>query len=323
MSILQGARAERVLVDLSRARPWEGRQTENPLGLLEAGEAALQPAAALPLGPLAEAEAERAVQAGLPSADPFLRREIGRLAGGNPLYIEELCHQVRHAPLPMLPLAAVGLPLAADAQRPGGSWLRALIDMRVARLAPPARNLLAAAAVLGTQAPAAQVRRLAAQPPDDAVLAALAREDLLFFEAEAPDDAQASVRFKHGLTRDAVYESLALEDRRALHRAAAALLLDSAPGGDPRALCEPLALPSAGAGDAEAAAHWSEMAGDKAMATSALDRARAHYRAALHWLERQPAPPSATSAGAPWCGASGWLACSTPRAPTCRCCSGR
>jgi class 3 adenylate cyclase/tetratricopeptide (TPR) repeat protein len=252
------------------------------------GEAALQPAAALPLGPLAEAEAERAVQAGLPSADPFLRREIGRLAGGNPLYIEELCHQVRHAPLPMLPLAAVGLPLAADAQRPGGSWLRALIDMRVARLAPPARNLLAAAAVLGTQAPAAQVRRLAAQPPDDAVLAALAREDLLFFEAEAPDDAQASVRFKHGLTRDAVYESLALEDRRALHRAAAALLLDSAPGGDPRALCEPLALHSAGAGDAEAAAHWSEMAGDKAMATSALDRARAHYRAALHWLERQP-----------------------------------
>ncbi|MFM7505943.1 MAG: hypothetical protein ACKO3M_05170 [Rubrivivax sp.] len=110
----------------------------------------------------------------------------------------------------------------------------------------------------------------------------------MFLDAGGPGGAPPSVHFKHGLTRDAVYDSLALEDRRALHRAAAAMLLDTAPGGDPLAVCEPLAMHSAGAGDAVAAARWAEMAGDKALATSALDRARAHYRSALHWLERQP-----------------------------------
>ncbi|MFN8896267.1 MAG: ATP-binding protein [Betaproteobacteria bacterium] len=250
-------------------------------------EASLQPVATLALGPLAQDEAERAVQAGLPSADPFVRREICRLAGGNPLYIEELCHQARHAPGPLTGLPGAGMRPAADVPRPGGGWLRALIDTRVARLVPQARDVLAAAAVLGAQAPLGQLQRLMARPPDAAALQALAREDLLFTEAGAPDGGQATVHFKHGLTRDAVYESLGLEDRRALHRAAAAMLLDTAPGGDPLAVCEPLALHSAGAGDAVAAARWAEMAGDKAMATSALDRARAHYRSALHWLERQ------------------------------------
>lgn len=255
---------------------------------LPPGEAALHPGATLSLGPLAEPDSERAVQAGLPSADPFVRREICRLAGGNPLYIEELCHQARHAPAQLSGLASAAVSPTADALRPGGSWLRTLVDMRVARLAPQARDVLAAAAVLGAQAPEGQLRQLMAQQPDEAVLATLAREDLLFRETGAADGAAAILRFKHGLTRDAVYESLALESRRALHRAAAALLLDTAPGGDAVAVCEPLALHSAGAGDAEAAARWSEMAGDKAMAASALDRARAHYRAALHWLERQP-----------------------------------
>ncbi|MFN9745965.1 MAG: ATP-binding protein [Betaproteobacteria bacterium] len=255
------------------------------------GDAPLQPVDTLALGPLADDEAERAVQAGLPSADPFLRREICRLAGGNPLYIEELCHQARHAPVQLTVLAAAGTRPAADAPRAGGGWLRARIDARVARLVPQARDVLAAAAVLGAQAPLGQLQRLTAGPPDAAALAALAREDLLFTEAGAPDGRQATVHFKHGLTRDAVYESLGLEDRRALHRAAVAMLLDVAPGGDPQTVCEPLALHSAGAGDAVAAARWAELAGDKAMATSALDRARAHYRSALHWLERQPDTP--------------------------------
>ncbi len=268
----------------------------------------LRPAITLPLEPLAEAEAEATVQASLPAADPFARREILRLAGGNPLYIEELCHQVRHAGTAALPWPAQGLPPAADAVRAGGSWLRSLIDTRVARLRPHARNVLAAAAVLGTQAPAWQVRRLMALADDDAALETLAREDLLYLEPAAPGDAgadaeiateaqavvdttRATLRFKHGLTRDAVYESLALEDRRELHRAAARLLHDTAPAGDARAVCEPLALHSAGAADAEAAARWAEMAGDKALAASALDRARAQYRAALHWLDRQPDTP--------------------------------
>jgi class 3 adenylate cyclase/tetratricopeptide (TPR) repeat protein len=268
----------------------------------------LRPVATLALAPLDDAEADSSVQAMLPAADPFVRREIRRLAGGNPLFIEELCHQARHVPLQALLPPAAGLPATADAVRPGGSWLRGLIDMRLARLEPRAREVVAAAAVLGPQAPVWQVRRLTVLGPDAAVLDTLAREDLLFFEpgtpalqgvfdaspehpSGPPEERRATLRFKHGLTRDAVYESLALEVRRALHRAASALLHDTAPGGDMRALCEPLALHSAGAGDVEAAARWAEMAGDKALAASALDRARAQYRAALHWLERLPDTP--------------------------------
>jgi class 3 adenylate cyclase/tetratricopeptide (TPR) repeat protein len=275
----------------------------------------LRPASTLALAPLDDADADRSVQALLPAADPFVRREIRRLAGGNPLFIEELCHQARHAPVPALLPPVAGVPVTADAVRPG-SWLRGLIDMRLARLEPRARDVVAAAAVLGPQAPAWQVRRLMALAPDDAVFDTLAREDLLYLEpgvpgpqvsgdalsatsaATSPDTASgppedriALLRFKHGLTRDAVYESLALELRRALHRAATGLLHDTAPDGDTRALCEALALHSAGACDAEAAARWAEMAGDKALAASALDRARAQYRAALHWLERQPDTP--------------------------------
>ncbi|MFM7505942.1 MAG: AAA family ATPase, partial [Rubrivivax sp.] len=138
-------------------------------------DAPLQPVATLALGPLADDEAEGAVQAGLPSADPFLRREICRLSGGNPLYIEELCHQARHAPAQLAGLAGAGVPPAADALWPGGSWLRTLIDARVARLTPRARDVLAAAAVLGAQAPARQLRQIMAQQPDEAALATLAR----------------------------------------------------------------------------------------------------------------------------------------------------
>jgi predicted ATPase len=45
------------------------------------------------LPPLSGAEATQSIRRLLPAADPFLLGEICRYAGGNPLFIEELCHQ--------------------------------------------------------------------------------------------------------------------------------------------------------------------------------------------------------------------------------------
>ena len=56
---------------------------------------------------------------------------------------------------------------------------------------------------------------------------------------------------------------------------------------------EALAYHFAGGGDAAATALYAELAGDKAMAVSALDRAQAHYRAALTALDRLPAEAGA------------------------------
>ncbi|PTT78088.1 hypothetical protein DBR42_24175, partial [Pelomonas sp. HMWF004] len=55
------------------------------------------PAELIELPPLTELEAARAVQQLLPQIDPFIAAEVQRHAGGNPLFIEELCHAAADA----------------------------------------------------------------------------------------------------------------------------------------------------------------------------------------------------------------------------------
>jgi tetratricopeptide (TPR) repeat protein len=98
-------------------------------------------------------------------------------------------------------------------------------------------------------------------------------------------------RFKHGVTRDVVYDSVRLVERRRLH-AAIATAIETKAGDAAAALhCESLAYHYAGAAKPSRAAKYAELAGDKAAASSSLDRARQHYRAALGELERLPGSP--------------------------------
>jgi len=250
-----------------------------PLLLLTASRP--QPATGLPgahddhaqrlieLPPLTEGESTRAVQQLLPQGDPFIAAEVRRHAGGNPLFIEELCHA------------------AADAGdsfvqgQSSSAWLAALVESRVGRLPPEQARLVRLAAVIGNVIPAWLLEALSGCGEQHPAVRALAGQDFIF-----PDQAPGHLRFKHGITRDVVYEATGLHERQALHRRISTEL--AARGGAESQLHEQLAYHAAAANDWPAAGLHAEAAGDQALAASALDRAKKQFRAALAALEFLP-----------------------------------
>ena len=117
----------------------------------------------------------------------------------------------------------------------------------------------------------------------DPLLAALADEDFLF-----RGEREGTLRFKHGITRDVIYDSVGLRERRVLHLQIAETLRASASEYGEDEPYEALAHHYGAGGDAEATAHYAELAGDRAAGASALDRAQAQYEAALAAIEQLP-----------------------------------
>lgn len=236
---------------------------------IDEGSAELQGVQVIELAPFSVGETLASVQHLLPQADPFIAAEIRLYSGGNPLYVEELCHSAGHDDPDQWLVRRLG----------GGNWLNVLVESRVARLPPAQADLVRLAAVIGNVIPPGLLQELGGCRRDDPALLALADEDLLFAE---PDGA---FRFKHGLTRDVIYESVGLHQRRQLHdRVAQALLGRAGDGADPPH--EALAYHFRAAGRPAEAARHAEAAGDRAAALSVLDRARAMYHLALEELDR-------------------------------------
>lgn len=230
----------------------------------------------LQLEPLNAAEAALVIATRLPGADPFVADQIARRAGGNPLYIEELCHSAARGSS-----HASGRP---DRLQSGPGWLSQLIESRVQHLAPAQAELVRTAAVIGNVVPGWLLQRISGGGPDHAAqLQALAEQDFIF-----PAEHAGSLRFKHGITRDVIYESVGLQQRQRLHLQVAQALLAGNDGGEHEEALEALAHHFEAGGDAVQAARYAERAGDKALAASALDRARLWFRAALAALDRLP-----------------------------------
>jgi class 3 adenylate cyclase/tetratricopeptide (TPR) repeat protein len=226
------------------------------------------------LAPLSEDEAARVVDTILPGTDPFLAHAINRHSGGNPLYIEELCHAVRHDPADRRLGRVLG----------GAAWLDALIESRVGRLPESQAELLRAAAVIGNVVPEWLLERVTAVPAAHPSIRGLASLDFLY-EGEQP----RTLRFKHGITRDVVYAAVGLQERTAMHGLIAQALRERCVDGAPGEMLESLAYHCGAGGEFEAAVEFAERAAEKAMTISALDRAQALYRAALVALDRLPA----------------------------------
>ena len=224
---------------------------------------------AIALAPLDDATAAQAVAAQLPGSDPFVVAQICARAGGNPLFIEELCHSAARGDSGRL----------AASSSPAG-WINQLIESRVQHLSPTLVDMVRTAAVIGNSVPAWLLARIIGCAPDSSLVRDLAEHDFLF-----PGEHAGTLRFKHGVTRDVIYASVGLLARQLLHlRIGAALMQHAAASGEEDA--EALALHFGAGGDPAMEAHYAERAGDRALAVSALDRARAHYRAALAALER-------------------------------------
>ncbi|MBV8503008.1 MAG: AAA family ATPase [Paucibacter sp.] len=225
----------------------------------------------LDLQPFSDAEATAAIAQLLPSTDPFVTAEIQRHAGGNALFIEELCHAM-----------AGQRPTGLDAPV-GSAWLGALIESRLTRLPPRQAAVLRAAAVIGNVIPLWLLASLTGLEATDPAVHALAEQDFVY-----PSGNGEELRFKHGVTHEVVYQAIGLHERQDLHRRAAQALRARADAGGPAASHELLAYHDGAAGNWARAADHAEAAGDQAIAASALDRAKKQFRAALASLEYLP-----------------------------------
>ena len=241
-------------------------------------------AAHVRLEPFRPQETATVVQRLLSRPDPFLVARIHDYAGGVPLYIEELCHSV----------SAEQVLLAIEGRSAAQGWLATLVVSRLERLPAAQAAVVRAAAVVGNLVPMRWLAVACGETPSHATLQALADAD--FLRREPLGDA---LRFKHGITRDAVYESIGRHERIALHRRLEAALQDVALADHAGESLEALAYHCRCAGSWDAAATHAERAGDKAMALFALDRARAQFLSAIESLD-QLGPPQGDMARR-WC----------------------
>lgn len=221
--------------------------------------------------PLSPAETEAAIATLLATPDPLLARRIAQESGGSPLFLEELCHA---------PLRRVGA--AGELDR--DAWLAMLIQARFGRLTTEQAILVRTASVIGHMVPTWLFSATTGVEPDDPVIAELAEADFLF-----PSDVGATLRFKHGLTRDVIYRAIGLKERPALHRRVVKALEEEASRSGEQPLLDALAYHYFASGDAARAVPYAIRAGDAALTAGALDHAQDHYRAAFETVATQGA----------------------------------
>jgi class 3 adenylate cyclase/tetratricopeptide (TPR) repeat protein len=241
----------------------------------------LQPDELIQVTPLSGSDAAHMISALRPNTfSPHVGELVLQRAGGNPLFLEELCLT--------LPLTMENDPPAERMEVP--ATVQGVIQARIAGLPDSDRSLLRVAAVIGIEFNVEMLAELCGTtlPEMQPRLAALSGEDLIYVSDNA-----GAYHFKHGLTREVVYESVLIAERRQLHRRVAELIeRNAAASGETMATAEALAYHCRNSGDLARAAQYAESAGDLAMAVSALDRATHHYLTAMNAVDAMPATPA-------------------------------
>ena len=220
--------------------------------------------AAVALPALDEHSSSQIIERWLPGADPYTVCAIHRQAGGVPLLVEELARSR---------LARGGQ--VRDADHPG--WLTQVVASRLSLMSMEQQEVIRTAAVLGNSFSRSFLAAVGGWRDIDLDWPALVEGDFLVAVSGE------TLRFRHGLTRDAVYESVALHERRALHRRATRALagLEETP-----TTLEALAHHAKAAALWGEAADYAERAARQAMQAFAMDVARRHCHSALDALER-------------------------------------
>jgi class 3 adenylate cyclase/tetratricopeptide (TPR) repeat protein len=227
------------------------------------------PVVSMTLEPIKEAASADLVKASAHALTPAEIRTVVERARGNPLFLRELVRSAEEAG---------GVEALPDALEP-------LLVGAIDQLAPSDRQVLSAAAVLGTRfAPALLAEILDRMPdadvPDDGVLHRLGA-----FVAPAGGD----WRFSHDLVRDAAYEGLSFKRRRELHRRAATAIEAASAVNDPPV--ELLSLHWMQAERYDYAWDYSRRSADRARALSANRDASLYYERALAAAAHLRLPP--------------------------------
>jgi tetratricopeptide (TPR) repeat protein/class 3 adenylate cyclase len=139
---------------------------------------------------------------------------IQQRSGGNPFFVEELCHALHEDGSLRVEGDEAVLAGALEAQRLPGT-IQGVIRTRLDRLDPVARDVARAAAVAGREFSSGMVRALLGDDASSpAAIDRLVRAGLVHQTRVAPEPAY---RFKHILTQEVAYDSLLAHQRRALH----------------------------------------------------------------------------------------------------------
>jgi DNA-binding CsgD family transcriptional regulator len=198
------------------------------------------------------------------------------LSDGNPLFADELLRTLEREGI--VRQGRSGWHLADLSAAPIPSLIQQLIERRMESLDERSRSAIRVAAVIGQKVPLGIWELLA----DAALLGEAVQEAMdagLIREAsEVP-----GITFRHALVRDAIYATVPLHERRALHGRLAELLLNRS-----RYDLESISFHLKQAGD-ERAAEWLIRAGEQAERTFAWHEAFVRYNEALDVLYEIPA----------------------------------
>ncbi|MCA1708197.1 MAG: guanylate cyclase, partial [Actinobacteria bacterium] len=162
---------------------------------------------------LSTADVERLVVHHAGSIEPDAVRRIVEISEGNPLFAEQVLVALDDGPVGAVPASLGGL-----------------LTMRLDRLGPGERDLLRCASIVGLEFELDAVSGLL--PPDARPFVERhlkSMEQRRFIQRTGP----ISFRFGHALIRIAAYQSIAREDRAALHERFAEWLARTAPDSTP------------------------------------------------------------------------------------------
>ena len=197
-------------------------------------------------------------------------------ADGNPLFLEEKVASLLDTGI--LRRDGTGWRLGRDGSVPVPQALERLIRSRADRLSLPAREVLVAASVLSQAVERITLGVVSELDADlDDAIAEVISAGLI---VEVPGQPEPRYRFRHALIGEATYGGLLRSQRRQLH-ARAAWDLEARSAGRLDEVAAVLGGHLAAAGQAERAAHYLELAGDRAARVFANDEAIDLYRQAL------------------------------------------
>ncbi|MEM7077049.1 MAG: AAA family ATPase [Pseudomonadota bacterium] len=220
------------------------------------------------LDELSSAELEVAIEHLLPQLDARSRDRVKELCGGNPLYLEELSLLPSLDRLDLAPSTIEFVP----------QWLYTMVQARVVQLSEAEREVVQVAAVVGDTVPF-WLLQVVGGASDVERMTGLVLADLMFPSADP-----GVWKFKHGLTREIVYDLIGLRKKQSMHLQIAEAI--SKQGDEHGENLIALSGHYFAANQFAQAEHYASLAGDQAARIPALDIARTQYQIALKSLFR-------------------------------------
>jgi len=208
----------------------------------------------------------------VPGVEPFTLARIESYSGGNPLFIEELCHAARHNRFDF-------------ENNETGSWMNSLVHNRFKQLPKNLSEIVKISAIIGHQVPRWLINEIADDVIREDEISALRKSDFLY-----PSQKNNFFRFKHGITRDVIYGMIHLKERQHLHNSILDKLRYHAEENNQPEPHEALAYHSRKAGKANVSMYHSRIAGEAALSSFSLDRAQRHFKNALEQSEKARVP---------------------------------